>query len=121
MLEHIYTQHWITLDKETREHLTKVFNIPTSGIAEIRDQTLISDGKTNTDLQAITSEAMEAYVGSKEPFARLWELTLMKSKYELHPPTIEIGVGEIIKKELSEDDYHVPNTKHVETKKKESK
>lgn len=86
MFDRIYQHQWITLDRDVREHLTKIFDIPTTGIAEIRDQSVISDGKTNEDLKAITSEKMATYVGSLEEFPRLWELTLSKVKYELHPP-----------------------------------
>lgn len=85
-MDKIYTPLWLELDKQTREHLTKVFSIPTSSIAEVRDQIIVSDGKTNADLSAITKEKMEGYVGSVESFPRLWELTLMKCKYELNPP-----------------------------------
>ncbi len=86
--KNVYNQHWLQLSKETRNHLRKVFDIPLTGITEIRDATLISDGTTNDDLQTITEAKMEKYVGSKESFSRLWELTLMKVKYELDPPIL---------------------------------
>lgn len=85
------------LPRETREHLAVVFNIPRSGITEIRDDVVVLDGRTMDDLSAITVEAMEAYVGSPASFGRLWELSIAKSKHELHPPTIVImGKGEIL-------------------------
>ncbi len=91
-MEKIYSQHWIDLPQATRNHLVKVFNIPLTGITEIRDQTVVSDGHTNSDLQAITLEKMAAYVGSPATlsFSRLWEITLSKIKYELNPPVLEI-------------------------------
>lgn len=86
MFNKVYTQHWLELSKETRTHLREVFNIPRTGITEVRDTTIVSDGTTNSDLESITSERMERYVGSKESYPRLWELTLAKVRYELNPP-----------------------------------
>ncbi len=85
-MDRIYQQQWIALPKETREHLKKVFGIQATGVAEIIDQTVVSDGVTNANLQVITAERMAEYVGSTESFLRLWELTIAKVKYELHPP-----------------------------------
>ncbi len=94
-LERVYQQYWIDLPKQVREHLAKAFSMNRTGITEIRDQTVISDGYSNTDLEAITSERMKAYVGesseSTVSFARLWELTLAKAHYELNPPVMTIG------------------------------
>lgn len=98
-MEKIYQQHWIDLPQETRSHLVKVFGIPRTGITEIRDQTVVSDGHTNTDLEAITADKMSAYVGSEIDsldFSRLWTITLSKVKFELHPPTLEIQPDGII-------------------------
>lgn len=85
-MEHVYQQVYINLPKEVREHIKKVFHIVPTGVAEIRDQEIISDGVTNKDLEVITVESMAEYVGSMESFSRLWELTLAKVKYELNPP-----------------------------------
>lgn len=97
-MEKIYSQHWMDLPKEIKDHLIKVFSIPRTGITEIRDQTVVTDGHTNTDLQSITAERMAAYIGSPADlaFSRLWEITLSKVKYELHPPAFEIGADGII-------------------------
>lgn len=92
-MEKIYQQHWIDLPQETRDHLKKVFDIPRSGITEIRDQTVIADGHTNEDLLVITADKMSAYVGSPTgtlDFSRLWLITLSKVKSELHPPVFYI-------------------------------
>lgn len=86
-MDKVYTPHWINLDKEIREHLRKVFSVARSGITEVRDQTLISDGTTNDDLaKAFTIESLCNYVGSKETFARAWEIAVSKAKYEVNPP-----------------------------------
>jgi len=85
-MERVYAHNWMALSKEYREHLIKVFGIIPTGIREVIDMTQVSDGVTNKDLEVITSEKMIEYVGSTEPFSRLWDLTLMKVKYELNPP-----------------------------------
>lgn len=96
-MDKIYSHYWIEQPKDIREHLMKVFGISRSGISEIRDQTLISDGVTNEDLRMITSEKMAEYVGSVEAFSRLWELTIAKARYELNPP---IEIPQSVEEEL---------------------
>ena len=90
MFEHLYQQYWIELPKDVRFHLAKVFGLVKTGITEIRDQTVVSDGFTNKDLEGISFPAMAEYVGetndTKVTFHRLWELTLAKVNSELHPP-----------------------------------
>lgn len=113
-MEKIYSQHWIDLPKQVRAKLVEVFGIERTGITEVRDQTVISDGFTNTDLQGITLDKMNQYIGSVETFPRAWELTLMKVNYELNPPMIEIGVGEIKLEEVKEE---IKNEPIKETKK----
>lgn len=88
-MEHIVPGLWMVQTNEIREHLAKVFGVGRSGITEIRDQTLLSDGRTQEDLKVITHEAMTAYIGSDESFLRSWEITVYKARSELHPP-IEI-------------------------------
>jgi hypothetical protein len=85
-MDKIFPQLWMQLSRESREHLAKVFELPRTGITEIRNQDVISDGYTQEDLAHITAEKMEHYVGSKETFSRLWELTVAKCRHELNPP-----------------------------------
>lgn len=85
MFDRIYQQHWINLPSEVRLKLAEIFNIEKTGITEIRDQTLIADGTTNTDLAAITTEKMEIYTGIKGTFSDLWHKTLEKVEETLHP------------------------------------
>lgn len=84
--EQITPQLWMLLSRETRDHLIKEFKVPKSGMTEIRNEELLSDGRTLEDLKVINSESMANYVGSDESFGRLFELTLAKSHAELHPP-----------------------------------
>jgi len=83
----IYQAQYIRLDKEIREKLIKDFNIQKSQVCEIKDNTLISDGVSNEDLQVVTQETMMEYLGITEalPWGYLWELTLTKIDKELHP------------------------------------
>ena len=76
--------------KEIRDYLAQMWKIPRSGIAEIRDQEIISDGHTYEDLKVITHELMTEYIGSEESFLRAWEITVAKAHSELHPPIGEI-------------------------------
>lgn len=86
MYTKIVPQFWMLVPKDIRVQIAKAFSLPRTGVSEIRDQEVISDGHSLDDLAHITWEKMEAYVGSKEPFHRLWELTIAKAKYELAPP-----------------------------------
>lgn len=75
-----------------KQKLVEVFNIIKTGSSEIRDNHVVSDGYTQSDLKAITLEKMNAYIGSEESsFLRAWEVTLSKVNFELNPP-----VGEIV-------------------------
>lgn len=90
----VVPQHWMLLPKDIRAHLAVVFNIRVSGVTEIRDQDVITDGRTINDLEALSLERMCDYIGSEETFARAFELTIAKAHAELHPP---VGVikGEV--------------------------
>lgn len=86
-MDKLYTQHWIELPKDIRAHLKKVFSISSTGLTEVRDQTLISDGTTNEDLaRAFTKESMTRYVGSDGTFPHLWTCTVSKANFEINPP-----------------------------------
>jgi hypothetical protein len=84
---------WIALPKDVRDHLVEVFCLTRTGVTEIIDQTVKSDGYSNDDLKRISLENMCQYIGSEETFMRAWELTLAKVHSELHPPVGMIGLG----------------------------
>jgi hypothetical protein len=90
MYNTVYPHIWMALSQEDRAHLVSVFDIKRTGVTEIRDQHLVSDGYTVEDLTAISLEKMIAYIGSEETFPRAWELTCMKVRYELSPPPIDM-------------------------------
>lgn len=92
--ENIYSHLWMQVPAEERKILAEVFNLEKTGIAEIRDQSVISDGHSNDDLLLITKDKMEAFIGSEaENFARAWELTVAKARSIVNPP-IEIKMPE---------------------------
>lgn len=92
------------ISKELRDYLAAMWKIPQSGITEIRDQDVLSDGHTYDDLKIITLDLMSEYIGSRETFARAWEITCAKAYSELHPPigTIKGKDEDEVKKELAE-------------------
>ncbi len=101
MNDRLLPQIWMLQPLEIRNHLIRVFDIPRTGAAEIRDDYVVSDGYNYEDLAAVTGEAMATYVGSEETFSRLWELTVAKAKYELDPPQeLPVAIPEEI---LAED------------------
>ena len=117
----IYQHLYIHLDREVREKLIKVFNIQKSGVSEILDQTLISDGVTNQDLSVITSKAMSEYLGVSEelPFSFLWEQVLSKisSKDEV-PLTGEVlSIEQIINEplEVSDETLEISEGRYCQT------
>lgn len=86
MYNNVPPQLWMLLDKQIRNHLVKVFEIPRTGITEIINQDVVRDGFSFDDLKAITLEKMTAYIGSEETFPRGWEITCSKAKGEVYPP-----------------------------------
>lgn len=87
MYNNVPPQLWMQLDPKIRAELVSVFNIKRTGITEIRDQTIISDGYSIEDLKAITLPLMNEYIGStEESFPRAWEITCSKAKSTVYPP-----------------------------------
>jgi hypothetical protein len=89
MFEKIFVQYWMTLPKDIRQHLAFVFNIPRTGITEIRDDVVLTDGHTNADLDCINADMLAAYTGEKptEYFPRLWEIAIKRARKDLDAPT----------------------------------
>lgn len=87
----ITQQQWMWLPQQIRNRFIEVFQLDRTGIAEVRDQTVISDGYSQTDLAVINKERLCEYVGSEETFLRAWELAISKANYEVNPPVGEIN------------------------------
>lgn len=85
-MQQIYPQQWLSLPKAIRNHLAVVFSIPRTGVTEVRDQEVVSDGYTAEDLKILSHKALCDWIGSEETFARAWEITLAKVHSELNPP-----------------------------------
>lgn len=115
MYNNIPSQLWMLLDKPTRSYLATVFRIPMTGVREIIDDRVISDGYSNTDLHAITLEKMIEYIGSEETFPRAWEMTCAKANKELNPSVIPMA------DEPKDEVIIETNTKTNDSTKKESK
>lgn len=107
----------MTLEKEVRDHLAKVFGITTSGITEIRDQTVITDGRNADDLLAITHEKMNEYIGSEETFLRAWEISCAKAYSELHPP---VGIIKSHEAGVPEGGHEQENVEVISTQPKKN-
>lgn len=103
--DRIVPQQWMLVSREIREHLAVIFHLGRSGITEVHNEQVVTDGRTNEDLSSITAASMAEYTGYgadyfEKPhpedqiapsFGRLWELSVAKAHSELNPP-----VGAII-------------------------
>lgn len=87
MIEKLFQQQWIALPKDVRTQLISVFGLQRTGVSEVRDQTVISDGFTNADLEVVSKEKMAEYTGLplETSFMQLLEQTLAKVHLQLHP------------------------------------
>jgi len=68
-IEQIVTPIWLSVSVETRNKLRQIFFIPRSSHAEVVTDhmgvgTVMSDGTTNVDLQALTVAKMQEYLES---------------------------------------------------------
>lgn len=116
MYNNVPPQLWMQLEKAIRSHLVSVFNIPRTGITEVRDDTVIADGYSVEDLKAISLAKMTEYIGSEETFPRAWEITCSKAKGEVYPP-INIPAPIQMADEPKEEPIIETNTKTHGTKK----
>ena len=90
MFSQIYIQYWMTLSKETRDKLTVIFSVPKTGVVEVINDTVITDGHNNTDLQVITLDKLKAYTGQlKGTFSELLEMAINKASEANTAMTIE--------------------------------
>jgi hypothetical protein len=91
MEQQIYQQQWIALERDVRTLLFSELELTKSGPTEVKDETVISDGVTNADLQMLTAEKLSTFIGSKEEsLGRAWELTIKKAYSILYPPAVTI-------------------------------
>jgi hypothetical protein len=107
--DRVMPQLWIILPREERDVLIQEFSLVRTGVTEVRDSTVVSDGYSYDDLAAITAEKMAEFVAPneveeamKDSFPRLWELTVAKARSIVNPPIAEIVSenGEMVADEL---------------------
>lgn len=97
MFERIFVGQWMSLPREIRLELRRLFDIPQSNVVEVRDNTVITDGVTNDDLQVITLEKLKQVTKNNGTFAELFEKAVKMAK----PPVyISINGIQIMKKEF---------------------
>lgn len=84
----IFIPQWMLLEKPVRDQLAKDFNIPQSGIIEIRNEEVLTDGKTNQDLEAITKEKLVEYCKQDGEFSFLFNIAVKKAKFRAGGITI---------------------------------
>lgn len=99
MYDKVFVHLWMHLPRNERDRIAYVFDLNKTGITEIKDEAVITDGYNQGDLMGITAEKMETYVGSTASFNRLWELTCAKAHAECNPP-----VGLIAKNEAGDNE-----------------
>ena len=85
-IERLTPSQWMQQPLEIRTYLSQMWKIPYSGVTEIRDQTVLSDGHSYDDLKRVDLETMNTYIKSEETFGRAWELTCARAYSDLHPP-----------------------------------
>jgi hypothetical protein len=81
-----------------------------TGVAEVRDQAIVSDGITNDDLKIITSERMAEYTGSTGSYNQLWITTVSKANYELNPPPMDLNELNPISIPETKEEIKLPET-----------
>jgi len=88
---------WASLPNEVRYRIRALFNIPKTGVTEVNDGILVSDGTTHTDLSNLTIEKMQSYVGeSVLDFYKLFDLMVAKVNDELYPPKATVEPSDTI-------------------------
>lgn len=83
MFERVYVPQWMSLTKDVREKMAEIFKIPRSGITEIRDETVLTDGRTQDDLLAITQEKLEKFCKQQGQFADLFKIAVKKVQFQI--------------------------------------
>lgn len=107
----IVPQLWMMVPKKERDLIAKEFNLSKTGITEVVNEDVITDGYRAEDLAGITIEKMANFIGSEESYMRSWELTVMKAHSLLNPPEVFIGSPDELQeklmnlKEVSMDEY----------------
>lgn len=76
LFSRLYAHQWMTLPRETRMELRRIFNLPQTNVVEVRDNIVLTDGVTNDDLLQLTLDKLEWFTNKKGTFAELFEKTI---------------------------------------------
>ena len=80
---------WVSLPTEVRNKFRSLFGINKSGITEVDDNRIVSDGTTHTDLSVLTIPKLQEYTGDKsDDFYKLFYKAVEKINNELNPVTV---------------------------------
>jgi hypothetical protein len=82
---------WMRLPRETRSKLSEMFGLERTGVSEIRDDEVISDGYSDDDLSNITKEKLIGITKLSDEFSfqSMWELLIAHINPVEIPETIE--------------------------------
>lgn len=81
-------QTWLSFTLSTRGELRKIFELPRSGHVEVMGSLVICDGTMAEDLEHLTTEKMQKYLGSPE--TDFYKLLTMVIEMIEHPEVSEI-------------------------------
>lgn len=80
MYTNIFESLWMQNDRDTRNYLAEIFEVPMTGLREIRDNEVIRDGRSNEDLKVITLEKMNEYTGIQDDnIMSAWNNVIVKA------------------------------------------
>mgnify|MGYP001372826281 FL=1 len=84
--KHISTASWMDLSWQVRTQLVKDLNIPKSKDVVLKDNVVLTDGRTQADInQAITIESLQEYTkSSSDDIFELFGKAVEKAEYELY-------------------------------------
>lgn len=75
---------WTSLSAEQRLRIRALFDIPRSSHVVVNDGRMETDGTTNEDFKHLTTEKMQAYLGSDSTdFHRLFDMVLSRVQDEI--------------------------------------
>lgn len=57
---------WLNLPMNVKQELVRIFEIPQSGYVHVSDNIVLTDGHSDKDLQAVSLEKLQKYLGSSE-------------------------------------------------------
>lgn len=84
--KHISTASWMDLSWQVRTQLVKDLNIPKSKDVVLKDNVVLTDGRTQADInQAITIKSLQEYTTSNsDDIFELFGKAVEKAEYELY-------------------------------------